>query len=266
MKIDSWPSKVAHRLRGTAYCLITLNRRACTGLSDHLPHARFNINEAYRREVARRLGMLNPDAVVADVGGGRSCCFARHRPPGVWLVAIDVSAEELALNRDVDETRVGDCSRHLPMADGEADMLVSHSAIEHFDDVSGFVAEARRVLKPGGWFINTFPCRFAPFALINQLLPPQLSRFVLRSVFPGSEGVLGYRAFYDRCYPSGFFPLLRRNSLMVEGVMVSYSQSGYFDFFLPLYVASLGYELIVWCADARELAAYLLVSARRVGR
>ncbi len=248
----------------TVKTFIKANRRAARALECRLPHARIDINARYDHEVSVGMQQLPPDAVVADVGGGRNCRFARYRPPGIRLVAIDISADELRLNRDVDEWRVGNCSLRLPLADGEANMVVSHSAVEHFDDVAGFVAEAARALRPGGWFINTFPCRFAPFALINQLLPHRLSRLVLRTVFPGLEDVLGYRAYYDHCYPSGFVPLLRRNGFAVERLEVSYYQSSYFDFLLPLYVVSVGYELMACCTGTQELAAYLLVCARRM--
>lgn len=242
-----------------------MNRQACARIARRLPHTRVDINDLYDQDVALRMLELPPGAVVVDVGGGRSCRVARFRPPGIRLLAVDISEDELRLNRDVDEWRVGDCTHRLPLANGEASMLVSHSAVEHFRSVAGFVAEAARVLRPGGWFINTFPCRFALFALINQLLPRSVSRAVLRTVFPGSEGTLGYVAHYRRCYPSGFAPLLRRSGFALENLMVGYSQSSYFDFFLPFYLASLSFELMGYLTQVRDLAAYLVVSARRTG-
>ncbi len=250
---------------GLVRSLVRLSRAACGRVGRRLPHVRPDIDELYRAEVGRRLRGLEPGALAADVGGGRSCRFAHERSAGVRLVGVDISDDELRLNRDIDEWRLADCTRRMPFGDREVALIASSSAVEHFRDTAGFVAEAARVLRPGGWFVNVFPCRFAPFALLNQSLPRSVSRLALRAVFPQSEGVLGFKAYYDRCYLSGFAPLLRRNGLEIKEAAVSYSQSSYFDFFAPLYAASIGYELMVYYAGARDLAAYLLVSARRSG-
>jgi SAM-dependent methyltransferase len=50
------------------------------------------------------------------------------------------------------EVRDGD-AREMPYADGEFDVLLSLEAISHYLDVDGFLAEAARVLRPGGAFV-----------------------------------------------------------------------------------------------------------------
>ena len=61
------------------------------------------------------------------MGGGRSCRFAADRPTGVGtrIVAVDAAADELALNKEVDETIVADASRGLPFESNSVELIVS---------------------------------------------------------------------------------------------------------------------------------------------
>ncbi len=43
--------------------------------------------------------------------------------------------------------------------------------MEHLHDNAAFSRKFARALRPGGVMVHTFPCKFAPFALIDQLLP-----------------------------------------------------------------------------------------------
>ena len=45
----------------------------------------------------------------------------------------------------------------LPFADGELDVVFSKSVLEHLHDLSGVLAECRRVLRPGGRMIHLVP-------------------------------------------------------------------------------------------------------------
>ncbi len=46
-------------------------------------------------------------------------------------------------------------------------------------DVDTFALTSRGVLKEGGYFIYVFPSKFAPFALINQLMPEEAAKVLL---------------------------------------------------------------------------------------
>lgn len=119
-------------------------------------------------------------------------------------------------------------------------------------------------LKSGGHFVHLFPCKFAPFALINQILPNRVSREVLHFFMPESKGICGFPAFYDRCYPSGIEGVLKRDGFEVVETHAGYCQSDYFSFFVPLYLASAAYELVVRWLGARDLRACVLVAARKI--
>ena len=116
-----------------------------------------------------RYASLKAGQVVVDVGGGKSCPFAKRIDSAARarIVDVDISEEELKHNDDVDEKRIADITRGLPFEPWEADLIVSRSVLEHLKDLEAFVAGSKPALRKGGYFIHVFPCKFAPFALIN---------------------------------------------------------------------------------------------------
>ncbi len=75
----------------------------------------------------------------------------------------DVSADAIAQARAGGEDpgvafAIADAT-HLPVADGEYDVLVSFETIEHIEDDERYLAEASRVLQPGGLFLCSTPNR-----------------------------------------------------------------------------------------------------------
>ena len=241
-----------------------LNERASLGLERHLPQARENPYHAYR-ELVGELLRKRDGIVVVDVGGGRESTVAQLRPAGstTRLIAVDISAEELALNDAVDEKRVADVVQGLPFDSGEVDAIVSSSVLEHLENLEAFVAHSARVLKPGGYWIHVFSSKFAPYSIANQLLPEHLAHRILLALKPGTEGKCGFRAYYDRCYYSAARRLLRRHGFDEVEVRVSYYQSWYVTSFLPAYLLSSFYELVVRAFKARNLGAYVVVVARK---
>jgi 2-polyprenyl-6-hydroxyphenyl methylase/3-demethylubiquinone-9 3-methyltransferase len=240
------------------------NRRASRYLEAHLPQARVNTQRIYQETVAEYMN-ARPRQVVVDVGGGKRCSFAHHRVPelGTKIVAVDVSAEELAVNTDVDEKHVADVTDGLPVGDEEADLVVSHSVLEHLTSVRPFVADTHRVLKPGGYTIHRFPSKLAPFSVANRLLPRDVSRRLLRALIPGSSGRLGFPAHYDSCTDHRMRRLLEEEGFEIVSSRVSYYQSDYFEFALPVYVVSALYEIVISALKLRPLAATVVVVARK---
>lgn len=244
--------------------IIGCNRRLSGAIEPFLPQAREDIFLLYERKVGER--MRTPGIkVIADVGGGKACPFASYRDAGsgARIIAVDWSEEEMRENRDVDEKIVADITRGLPFPDGSVDMITSRSVLEHLLDIEAFVAESRRALREGGYFVHLFPCRFAPFALINRLLPDRIARGLLFSLIPEARAKGGFPALYRDCYYSAMQRILKENGFEIEELIASYYQSPYFGFFLPLYILSAAYEMLVRALGARDLCAYLLVVARK---
>jgi ubiquinone/menaquinone biosynthesis C-methylase UbiE len=244
---------------------IVANRKVSERLAPLFPQARHDLHIEWRETVGRYAAMLDDGALIVDAGGGKSCAFKANLPGGksLRIVAVDISEDELERNRDVDEWRVADISAALPFADGEVDMVVTRSVVEHLEDPAGFAAETFRVLKPGARTIHIIPGKFGLVSIVNQLLPKRVARKLVHLVVPGSDETLGFPAFYRKTYPSAFATLLSEQGFEIEELRVSYSQGYYFASFVPLYLAVSTLELALERLKARNLSALFLVVARK---
>jgi SAM-dependent methyltransferase len=116
---------------------------------------------------------------VLDVGAGAQ----PYRPllPGdARYRAIDVAAAGDAFGYDVPDTQYFEGDR-WPVEDGSIDVVLATETLEHVPDPPAFLAEARRVLRPGGRIILTVPFaarwhyiphdywRYTPSSLLNLL-------------------------------------------------------------------------------------------------
>jgi ubiquinone/menaquinone biosynthesis C-methylase UbiE len=230
-----------------------------------LPHANAKLGDRYLSIVADHAKAAPEGAIVVDVGGGKRCGFAELMGdnPTSKIVAVDISGDELEHNHDVHAKVVADIVQGLPLRSRGVDLIVSRSVLEHLRQPESFVRHASRVLKPEGYFIHLFPCRFAPFAILNQMLPHRLSARVVHFLRPGSEGRLGFPAYYNNCYPTAMRSLLAKYGFEIRDLRVSFYQSSYFQFFLPFFLLSVAYELIVYALGIANLSAHILVVARK---
>jgi ubiquinone/menaquinone biosynthesis C-methylase UbiE len=228
----------------------------------HLPQAQTRIFVAYEEAVSDYVNR-RPNQIVVDVGGGARCGFARRCISSARIIAADVSPAELARNGDGVERVACDASRAMPFADASVDMVVSQCVIEHMNDVEGFLAETRRILKPDGISIHLFPARNAPFSLINRMLPHGWSRALLYRLQPSQRAIGGFRAYYKCCSPRLFARVLRKHGFESETMRLSYFQSDYFSFFVPLFLASAVYELLAQTLGLQPLCAFVLSVARK---
>jgi demethylmenaquinone methyltransferase/2-methoxy-6-polyprenyl-1,4-benzoquinol methylase len=118
----------------------------------------------HRRWKAAMIDWLNPQPGmrILDVGGGTGDIAVRilKRAPAAVTV-VDINHEMLAVGRDraIDQGVLhgvawvcGDAER-LPVADGSADAVTIAFCIRNVTHIPAVLAEARRVLKPGGRFL-----------------------------------------------------------------------------------------------------------------
>jgi SAM-dependent methyltransferase len=95
-----------------------------------------------------------PGKATLEIGCGEGRVARDLRDRGHRVTAVDASPTliELAREADPDGEYVLADAAALPFADASFDLVVAHNTLMDFDDLRGSVAEAARVLEPGGRF------------------------------------------------------------------------------------------------------------------
>lgn len=102
--------------------------------------------------LARSRAALVPygSGVLLDVACGGGLLAPHVRDKGYRVVGVDIGESAVRIAREHGETTArGDVTR-LPVGDETVDVVVAGECFEHVPDLSAFVAEIARVLKPGG--------------------------------------------------------------------------------------------------------------------
>lgn len=139
--------------------------------------------------------LLDPGHAVVDFGAGRGNqaetkglvgALSRFRGRCARVIGVDVDPVVLT-NPHVDESHLIDADGRTPLPDACADIVVSYAVLEHVADPTAFVAEIRRILKPGGWFCAWTPNKWGYVALGARLVPNSLHARLITAVEPGGR-------------------------------------------------------------------------------
>jgi len=242
---------------------VDANKHISSVIEKKLPHYSIAIFGVFTSEIKKALDEYGKGARILDVGGGRRSPIVRYLNNEITLIGVDISDEELKLNPYLKEYYVADVTKELPFEDNSIDLIISRSLIEHLESIEPFMQESHRVLKPGGKCIHLCPSRFAPFAIINQILPNFLAKKILYKLHPHQVGLGGFKAYYDQTYVPALPKLLQKVGFNVDFVKVGYYQSNYYSFFVPFYLLSALYELFLYVFKLKTLAANIVIVGRK---
>jgi SAM-dependent methyltransferase len=95
-----------------------------------------------------------PRRLTVDLGCGEGRLPRDLKALGYTIVGIDASAALIAAAREADpdgDYRLADAAS-VPLEDASADLVLAFMTLQDFDDLDGAVAEAHRLLEPGGRF------------------------------------------------------------------------------------------------------------------
>ncbi len=125
-------------------------------------HARYDVP----LRLLRRHGAFDGAKLGLEIGCGDGVLMYKTLRAGGRIIGLDLSRPGLGLAREEIGKRLGEkpalihgSSYDLPIGSGAIDWALSVEVIEHLSDVSRYLGEIRRALKPGGLFALTTPHR-----------------------------------------------------------------------------------------------------------
>ncbi|WP_155948759.1 bifunctional 2-polyprenyl-6-hydroxyphenol methylase/3-demethylubiquinol 3-O-methyltransferase UbiG [Mycobacterium sp. URHB0044] len=238
---------------------------ANASLSGRISPAVVKTTHAYTRydEAGTALLQREPKTVL-DVGAGKQWHFSPSlKGRGMNLIGFDIDDAEMEENALLDQKICGDACKSLGVPDQSVDLIMGRAVIEHLHDTASFLTSANRALREDGHLIVTFASRYAPFAILNRILPQRVSSWLLFHLVPGSSGVLGFDAFYDRAGFCEFKQALTDAGFEIEEEYASYFSASYYSFFLPMFFVGLGFDYVRYLLGKPRLASYFMFIARK---
>jgi 2-polyprenyl-6-hydroxyphenyl methylase/3-demethylubiquinone-9 3-methyltransferase len=201
---------------------------------------------------------------LVDVGAGRTTPYADAVPNGHTLVGVDVLEADLEANPGLDERVVRNViTEGLPTEAQGAGVITSRMVIEHIPDLDRFARELATALVPGGSTVHLFAGRHSVFAILNRLLPEEVSRRILFALRPESVEVGGFETHYDRTNASAARRVFEGAGFTDVEIVVSYQVSQYFEFFFPLFLLARVWETALHHLGRQDLGSFVLLTARR---
>jgi SAM-dependent methyltransferase len=147
---------------------------------------------------------------------------------------------------------------HWPVADGEIDLCLIDSVLEHVEDTNAFFGECRRVLKPGGYLCLRTPNAFGYPTIMARIIPNAAHAAVLARVQRGRKAADIFPTLYHCNSPRKLRGALRRNGF--EACVYGYGPApAYLDFSASAY--ALG---VIWAAAAPSVVQAELHSFARL--
>ncbi len=157
--------------------------------------------EFYQRVVA----VLPEGGEVLDLGAGRGALLQKSTGPWRdWLVRLGkkyahrIGADidpAVKTNPGLDRAEIIEAGKPLPFADQSFDVVLCDWVVEHVEDPKSFVAEIRRILKPGGWFCARTPNRWSYFSVGARVFAAS-EKSVLRVLQPQRRETDVFPKFY----------------------------------------------------------------------
>ena len=242
--------------------------RANAALSGRIQPSIVTKTHAYTKYSEAGTALLQREPIsVLDVGAGKQWHFSPSlKGRNMNLIGFDIDHAEMAGNALLDQQICGDACASLGVPDQSVDLIMGRAVVEHLHDTASFLQSANRALRDEGRLIVTFANRYAPFAILNRILPQRVTRWLLFHLVPGASEVLGFTAFYDRASFREFKQSLADAGFEIEEEYASYFSTSYYGFFFPVFVVGLGLDYLRYTLGNPRLASYFMFIAKKQKR
>jgi SAM-dependent methyltransferase len=233
-----------------------------TKLAQALLERYFGDDEHPYRTMERAVeAVLRPDHTLLDAGCGRTAPVLvkfrgkARRLVGVDLVDFTTAIEGVELiNGDLGDIRLGD---------GEVDVVMCRSVMEHVADPAAVYREIHRVLKPGGRLIFLTANLWDYSALVAKVVPNRFHPWIVAR----TEGREEHDVFPVE-YRTNTRAAVRRWSAQagfdIESFRYLGQYPGYFMFNGFLFFIATGYEKLLRRFESlRFLRGWILVTLRK---
>ena len=122
-------------------------------------------------EIVRQLAQLKPGQDMLDLGCGYGSFVLVSRQEGMNALGVDIAQYDLQFAReratiileeiDAEAVYMTADAQDTGLAEASFDVITAWNVLEHVPDSRKLIAEAYRLLKPGGVFIGVAPNYFA---------------------------------------------------------------------------------------------------------
>jgi SAM-dependent methyltransferase len=92
--------------------------------------------------------------IVVDIGCGPGNVYATVGGSPSLLIGIDIAQGALEKAQQVGYLPLLADAHHLPLIDSFADLVIANATIHHCDDMAQVLAEAARLVRPGGLLVT----------------------------------------------------------------------------------------------------------------
>jgi SAM-dependent methyltransferase len=204
---------------------------------------------------------LRPDHTLLDAGCGRTAPVLRkyvgkaRRLIGIDLVDFENSAKGLELYQ-------ADLGR-IPLRDGEVDLVMSRSVMEHVTDPLTVYREIARVMKPGGHFIFLTGNLWDYAGIGAKLIPNRFHPWIVRRISGRAE-----KDVFPVAYKTNTLRAVRKWASLSGFEITSFRYLGqYPDSFMFsrfLFIIATGYEkLLQRFTPLHFLRGWIFVTLRK---
>ena len=180
---------------------------------------------------------LEDDLIIYDVGGGKhpyiNVSLKNRLNLNITGLDIDQNEHDRAPEGTYDRKICADITRFRGNSD--ADLVICQALLEHVRNVDQAFVAIASILKPGGRALIFVPSRNALYTRLNLLLPQNLKKRLLHTIYPKTRESQGFPSYYNQCTPREFRRIAQKHNLIVEQESFHYISS-YFSFFFPLYL------------------------------